>query len=143
MNNKGFTLIEVIMVVAIIAVLAILFTPNVIYLMNKNDLNVYNNTISTIEHAAENYVSDNRYITSVVKVKCPVTSVADRQFTVTLGTLYDTGYLTKIRNTTCNKNSNLTFKDDDIVTVKFDCTTKQFSYKFSKNQLKNVSDCKK
>ena len=36
MNNKGFTLIEMIMVIAILAMLAVLTTPNVIKMINKN-----------------------------------------------------------------------------------------------------------
>ena len=37
MNRKGFTLIEVIMVIAIIAILSIILAPNVMVLINKNN----------------------------------------------------------------------------------------------------------
>ena len=37
MNKKGFTLIEVIMVIAIIAILSIILTPNVMVFINKNN----------------------------------------------------------------------------------------------------------
>ena len=36
MNKKGFTLIEVILVIAIISILAIILIPNVFVLINKN-----------------------------------------------------------------------------------------------------------
>ena len=139
MNNKGFTLIEAIMVVAIIAVLAVLFTPNILALKNQNSLDVYNSTIKTIEHAAENYVSDNRYNKDIVKVKCPGT-IAQRRFTVKIEELVDAGYLSKIPESTCNKNSSVKFNPTDKVTVEYDCTKKQFSY-FLRAQLTNVNSC--
>ena len=37
MKKQGFTLIEVIMVIAIIAILSIILAPNVMVLINKNN----------------------------------------------------------------------------------------------------------
>lgn len=38
MNKKGFTLIETIMVIAILALLMLILVPNVISLINKNNI---------------------------------------------------------------------------------------------------------
>ena len=42
MNKKGFTLIETIMVIAILALLMLILVPNVISLINKNNINESN-----------------------------------------------------------------------------------------------------
>ena len=61
MNNKGFTLIEMIMVIAILAMLAVLTTPNVIKMINKNKADNYNSVIDSIVSSCDLYVSDKRY----------------------------------------------------------------------------------
>ena len=38
MNKKGFTLIETVMVIAILALLMLILVPNVISLINKNNI---------------------------------------------------------------------------------------------------------
>ena len=45
MNNKGFTMIELIMVIMIIALLALLSAPNIIKMINRNKRENYNDTI--------------------------------------------------------------------------------------------------
>lgn len=61
MNNKGFTMIELIMVILILALFAFITTPNVIKLINRNNRDNYNDSIDTIIEATKIYVSDNRY----------------------------------------------------------------------------------
>lgn len=139
MDNKGFTLIEVIMVVAIIALLTILFTPNVLGLIDKNNMDSYNSIISSVENAANNYVSNNRYDNSIIKVECSGTE-KESTFTITLNTLVSSGTLSKIPENPCNKQSD--FVGSNEVTVVFNCDTKRFSYTF-RDKLKKVSDCKK
>ena len=56
MNNKGFTLIEMIMVIAILAMLAVLTTPNVIKMINKNKADNYNSVIDSIVSSCDLYV---------------------------------------------------------------------------------------
>ena len=60
MNNKGFTLIEMIMVIAILAMLAVLTTPNVIKMINKNKADNYNSVIDYIVSSCDLYVSYKR-----------------------------------------------------------------------------------
>ena len=141
MNNKGFTLIEVIMVVAIMAMLLVLFTPNVLTMVRKSDLDVYNSTIDSVVHATENYISDNRYNNTIIRVNCHG-GLDERTFNVTINDLVNAGYLSKIPKNICDKTEGLKFKGEDIVKVDFDCNTKKFNYTF-RNKLSNVADCKK
>ena len=61
LNNKGFTLIEVLAVVVILGVLATIMVPTVSYIMKKNKEDNYNNVKQSILSAAKIYISDNRY----------------------------------------------------------------------------------
>lgn len=61
MNNKGFTLIELVVMIALLAIIALISTPNVIKLIEKNKVDNYNGTIDSIIKGAEIYASDNRY----------------------------------------------------------------------------------
>jgi len=61
MNNKGFTLIELIMIISVLAMIALLSTPNVLKMIEKNKADNYNSTIDAIVEAAELYASNNRY----------------------------------------------------------------------------------
>ncbi len=73
MNRNGFTLVELIAVIAIIGILALLVTPGIIALRN----NVLNRTLetkeATIENAAKDYAMDNlqllkRQVTNEINV---------------------------------------------------------------------------
>lgn len=119
MNNRGFTLIELIVVVAIIALLSLVLTPNVISLINKNKVNSYNDTIKSIEMAAASYVSDNRYSLGI--------TCTDNEKYVSLETLVKAGNLSNIPTNPCTDKF---FKNSDLVKITYDCTTKQYSYSF-------------
>lgn len=123
MNNRGFTLIELIVVVAIIALLSLVLTPNVISLINKNKVNSYNDTIKSIEMAAASYVSDNRYSLGIT---CPDSATKVTKI-VTLQTLVKTGALTSIPTNPC---TNSDFVDTEEVRITYNCNTKEYSYYF-------------
>ena len=61
MNRKGFTLIEIIMVILIMAILMLILIPNVFVLVNKNKEKSCFNLIDNIESAAKIYVINNKY----------------------------------------------------------------------------------
>ena len=61
MNKKGFTLVEVLTVIAILAVLLLILAPNIFSLMEKNKEKSCNSLIDNIESAAKMYVTNNKY----------------------------------------------------------------------------------
>lgn len=128
MNNKGFTLIEMIMVIAILAMLAVLTTPNVIKMINKNKADNYNSVIDSIVSSCDLYVSDNRY-----ELRFNNTCSGDYEATpnvstsITLKDLVNSKDIsTPIRNECTNEELNY---DTIKITITLDCKTKNFSYK--------------
>lgn len=61
MNNKGFTLIELIATIALIAVIAMISFVSINAVINENKNEQCRNLLSSIEVATKEYVSDNRY----------------------------------------------------------------------------------
>ena len=58
LNNKGFTLVELIIVIAIIAVLAAVIAPQYIKYVEKSRVSVDENTVSEVIHNVEVAVAD-------------------------------------------------------------------------------------
>ena len=137
MNNKGFTLIEMIMVITILAMLAVLTTPNVIKMINKNKVDNYNSVIDSIIKASDLYTSDNRY-DLVFNGSCSGNYEENTRINteIKLKNLVDSKDIsTPIRNECTNEEiSNL---DDIIVTITLDCKTKNFSYKIEDTSNKH------
>lgn len=65
LNNKGFTLVEVIAVVVILAVLAMLLVPSVTSFLDKSETDSYKKLKQSILVAAKEFVNDNRYNTEL------------------------------------------------------------------------------
>lgn len=130
MNNKGFTLIEMIMVIAILAMLAVLTTPNVIKMINKNKADNYNSVIDSIVASCDLYTSDNRYNLSFNDT-CPIESesstITEISTFITLQDLVNSKDIsTPIRNECTNEELSY---DTIKITITLDCKTKNFSYK--------------
>lgn len=138
MNNKGFTLIEMIMVIAILAMLAVLTTPNVIKMINKNKADNYNSVIDSIVASCDLYVSDNRYKLSFNNT-CPTESesstITEISTFITLQDLVNSKDIsTPIRNECTNEELNY---DTIKITITLDCKTKNFSYKIEDTSNKH------
>ncbi len=136
MNNKGFTLIEMIMVIAILAMLAVLTTPNVIKMINKNKTDNYNSVIDSIVSSCDLYVSDKRY-----ELRFNNTCSGDYEATpnvstsITLKDLVNSKDIsTPIRNECTNEELNY---DTIKITITLDCKTKNFSYKIEDTSNKH------
>lgn len=141
MNNKGFTLIELILVVAIIALLALVFTPNVMNILDKNNMNAYNRSLDTVRSAAKNYMSDHRYDENVTKqIDCRSGSISD--INISLNDLVASGDLSKIPTNPCKDSVNLNFSGTDNVIVKFNCNNKEFSYFYKTDKELSIANCK-
>ena len=71
-NNRGFTLVELIAVVAILLVLGFMVTPKVLDIIDENRIKAYQEIEKRLEEAAakylvENYVSSNTEIVTITK----------------------------------------------------------------------------
>lgn len=120
MNKKGFTLIELLMVIALIGILSLVLVPNVIALLNKNNVKSCESLKNNIISSAKIYVTNNKY---ELGFDCPVTTKE-----ITLQALVDSGNLTEpIKNPVTKEVLSLT---DNKVEVTYNCTSKTFTYTF-------------
>ena len=120
MNKKGFTLIEVIMVIAIITILSLILIPNVMVLIDKNKERSCEKMIDNIKSATKMYVNQNKY---ELGFDCSGTAKE-----ITLQTLVDTGYLDgELVNPVNDEKINLESK----VSVTYDCEVKGFKYEIN------------
>lgn len=83
-NNKGFTLVELIIVVAIIAVLSAVAAPQYIKYVERSRQGVDASTLEEVRHAVEVEVGVNGAPTSALEV-----TIAGTDGTVTVPTDYD------------------------------------------------------
>lgn len=124
MNKKGFTLIETIMVIAILALLMLILVPNVITLINKNNIKSCHNLEDSIKNAAKIYVTNNKY---QLGFSCDTTKE------ITIQTLVNSGDLKLSNNKLVNPKDNGTISLNETVKVTYNCTTKDFTYDFTLN----------
>ena len=148
LNNKGFTLIEVLAVVVILSVLAAIMVPSVNYIINQNKENNYENLKNSIISAAKIYLSDNRYEISINKLcsnateKITITSINGKNLTnskLPIKWLVDSKSLSTNSDgdiiNPSNKNKKLNL-DDSYVLVKYQCSNKDYTYTLEDDYLK-------
>ena len=61
MNNKGFTLIELIATIALLGIIAAISFVSISKVLEQSKVNDCNSLVSSIKSATSEYVSDNRY----------------------------------------------------------------------------------
>ena len=59
MNEKAFTLIEIIAVISILTVVCLILVPNFVLIVQKNKDKIYQSQVTEIERATEGYVVEN------------------------------------------------------------------------------------
>lgn len=146
LNNKGFTLIEVLAVIVILSILMAIMVPSVGNIMKKNKEDNYQNLKDSIISAAKIYISDNRYQITVgscttQNAKVAVLSINNVTLTdskITIQTLADAGNLKttsdgKIINPKDKTSLNL---DNSYVVVKYQCDKKEYEYQLEESNLK-------
>ena len=129
MNNKGFTLIEVIITLSIIAIISLILIPTVNTLIEKQNENSINNFIESIETSALNYAKENKW---QLGINC---SDNKNTIIVTLKYLLENDYIKGteennvkvIKNPVTKENINL----DKTVTITYNCENKTFSSTFT------------
>lgn len=127
MNKKGFTLIETIMVIAILALLMLILVPNVISLINKNNIKSCHNLEDSIKNATKIYVTNNKY---QLGFSCDTTKEIKE---IKIQDLIDSGDLKLTDNKLVNPKDNSTILLNETVKVTYNCTTKNFTYDFTLN----------
>lgn len=132
MNNRGFTLIELIVTIALLALISTISVSVIGNIRGKHNVNAYYELLKNVESAAKLYVTDNRYnLKSVgIDIKCP----NNNTFTISLQKLVDNGYLTVDNDEIKNFDGSTLNLSDNKVTVTYDCTKKNFTYKIDKNE---------
>lgn len=124
MNKKGFTLIETIMVIAILALLMLILVPNVIVLINKNNIKSCHNLEDSIINATKMYVTNNKY---ELGFSCNDTKSLKIQDLVNSGDLkISDGELT-------NPVDNSSISLENKINITYNCNNKEFTYEFSLN----------
>ena len=124
MNKKGFTLIETIMVIAILALLMLILVPNVIVLINKNNIKSCHNLEESIKNATKMYVTNNKY---ELGFNCNEIKSLKIQDLVNSGDLkIPDGELT-------NPVDNSSISLENTINIKYNCNNKEFTYEFSLN----------
>ena len=77
LNNRGFTLVEVLAVIVILSILMAIMVPNVGKILEKNKENNYADLEKSIISAAKIDVSDNRYNIFVNATECDTNNEID------------------------------------------------------------------
>ena len=144
LNNKGFTLIEVLAVIVILSILMAIMVPSVGNIMKKNKEDNYQNLKDSIISAAKIYISDNRYQITVGNCddsnKADIESINNVTLTdskITIQTLANAGNLKttsdgKILNPKDKTSLNL---GNSYVVVKYQCDKKEYEYQLKENFL--------
>lgn len=138
MNNKGFTLIELIIIIAILSMLALISTPNVIKMIEKNKVDNYNGVIDSIIKATEIYVSDNRYKLSFDD-SCKPGDTKDVYASITLQNLIDSKDISSEVKNSCTDKS---IYNSTSIKITLSCKTKQFSYDIVESTSNNTLERK-
>lgn len=119
MNRRGFTMIELLMVIVIIGILSAIMIPNIIVIINKNNENNIKSLENNIISAAKAYVNDNKYEIGF--------SCSHHSEDITLKQLKDSGYISNVVNPNTKVGYDL---ETNYVEVDFDCNNKTFTYVF-------------
>ena len=111
------------MVIAILALLMLILVPNVISLINKNNIKSCQNLEASIKNAAKVYVTNNKY---QLGFSCGT------EKEIKIQDLIDSGDLKLTDNKLVNpKNNDTISPNETVVKVTYDCNKKTFTYDFS------------
>lgn len=151
LNNKGFTLIEVLAVVVILSVLIAIMVPSVNHLIKKNENNNYQSLKDSIVQATKVLFSDYRYevvidgsCSDVAGPELDISKVGDYNLTERLGVSKIPVQILVDVDNIATKNGNIfnpmdkTKKlnlDESYVLVKYQCDTKDFRYQLEEDYL--------
>ena len=104
MKNRGFTLVELLGVVAILSMLGLIIIPAITDILRDKKNDLYNVQIKNIESAANNYISEH-----VFDINIDLNTSKG----ITLGKLKDLGYIEDIKNPLTRQS----FSDDLVIII--------------------------
>ncbi len=139
LNYKGFTLVELLAVIAIMGMLAVIMVPTISGVIEENKENSKKNLENSIKSSARAYISDNRYEISLNNNSCDnnntkreILSINDKTITeskITVELLVDKGYLKSNSGEIINPKTNKPIKkEESYIVVTYDCSSKDYKY---------------
>lgn len=151
LNNKGYTLVELLIVICLLSIIMAIIIPSSNYLLKQNKNNNYKQLETNIINAAKLYVSDNRYDIVLDYNKetglCQTTKEENiSQIGTTklssnkllLNTLVEEKYLStnskKIIKNPLNDNQSLDLNNSYIL-IKYQCNKKDYIYTLEHDSL--------
>ena len=136
LNNKGFSLVEILAVVVILGVLSAIMVPTVTGIISSNRENSYENLKKSITSSARIYISDNRYDIAVEDNTCNtntetnITKIGTNNIQdskIPLSLLVTAGDLDEIIVDPRDREKTLNI-DSSYIVVTFNCHTKKYNY---------------
>ena len=141
LNYKGFTLVELLAVIAIMGMLAVIMVPTISGVIEENKTNNSENLKNSIKSSARAYISDNRYEIKLDDSSCAnntrnITSIGtgNDQKTIpnskiSVSILVSEGYLKSNSGNIINPETNKPInKGESNIEVKYNCSSKDFEY---------------
>ena len=117
-NDKGFTLVEILAVLTILSLLMVFVVPNFLSLLNKSKASTIDIQKQMIISAARLYVEDCNNLQNK-NVTCNFT-VTDGKTIINLNDLISNGYINEVKNKDKTCNATITVKDEKY-SVKLIC----------------------
>ena len=139
LNYKGFTLVELLAVIAIMGMLAVIMVPTISGVIEENKKNNSVNLKNSIKSSARAYISDNRYEIKLDNKSCNNNNTKREIFSInnkiileskiTVELLVNEGYLKSNSGEIINPETNKTInKGKSNIEVKYNCSSKDFEY---------------
>ncbi len=139
LNYKGFTLVELLAVIAIMGMLAVIMVPTISGVIEENKKNNSANLKNSIKSSARAYISDNRYEIKLDNNSCNNNNTKREIFSInnktileskiTVELLVNEGYLKSNSGEIINPETNNPInKGESNIEVKYNCSSKDFEY---------------
>lgn len=137
LNYKGFTLVELLAVIAIMGMLAVIMVPTISGVIEENKTNNSENLKNSIKSSARAYISDNRYEIKLDDSSCAndirnITFIGNDyidESKITVELLVNKGYLKSNSGNIINPETNKPInKGESYIVVTYDCSSKDFKY---------------
>ena len=137
LNYKGFTLVELLAVIAIMGMLAVIMVPTISGVIEENKKNNSENLKNSIKSSARAYISDNRYEIKLDDSSCAndirnITFIGNDyidESKITVELLVNKGYLKSNSGNIINPETNKPInKGESYIVVTYDCSSKDFKY---------------